>query len=65
MTTIKNVTLVGANGNLGSKILEALVADGSFRVTVIKRKSSQSTPAHAVRIVKYRTTGRWRNSVTL
>ncbi|RKU40261.1 hypothetical protein DL546_001313 [Coniochaeta pulveracea] len=52
MTTIKNVTLVGANGNLGSKILEALVADGSFRVTVIKRKSSQSTPAHAVRIVE-------------
>jgi nucleoside-diphosphate-sugar epimerase len=49
---IKNVTLVGANGNLGSKVLEALVAAGDFRVTVIKRKSSTSTPSQPVRIVE-------------
>lgn len=49
---IKNVSLVGANGNLGSKVLEALVAAGDFRVTVIKRKSSNSTPSQPVRIVE-------------
>lgn len=52
MTIIKNVTLVGANGNLGSKILEALVAAGTFRVTVIRRKSSKSTPSQPVRVVE-------------
>lgn len=42
---IKNVALVGANGNLGSPILEALVHSGSFNITVLKRASSNSNPA--------------------
>lgn len=40
---IKTVALVGANGNLGLPILEALVSAGDFTVTVIKRASSTSS----------------------
>ncbi|KAK9771795.1 putative NmrA-like domain-containing protein [Seiridium cardinale] len=40
--TIKNVALVGANGNLGGPILDALVSSGLFNVTVLKRASSRS-----------------------
>ncbi|KAK6080772.1 NmrA-like family protein [Seiridium cupressi] len=42
--TIKNVALVGANGNLGGPILDALVGSGLFNVTVLKRASSRSNP---------------------
>lgn len=51
---IKNVALVGASGNLGGPILKALVSSGSFRVTVLQRASSKSTPATdpSVRVVK-------------
>ncbi|KAI0177324.1 isoflavone reductase family protein [Pestalotiopsis sp. NC0098] len=41
---IKNVALVGANGNLGDPILQALVDSGLFNVTVLKRASSSSSP---------------------
>lgn len=50
--SIKNVTIVGANGNLGTKVLDALVSAGTFRVTIIKRASSKSTPAQNVRIIE-------------
>lgn len=51
--TIKNVALVGANGNLGGPILEALINSRLFRVTVLKRASSSSNPKSdlSVRIV--------------
>ncbi|KAJ9145504.1 Isoflavone reductase [Pleurostoma richardsiae] len=51
---IRNVTLVGANGNLGTVMLDVLVASELFRVTVLKRSSSKSAPAHAdkIRIVE-------------
>lgn len=39
--SIKNVCLLGANGNVGPAILHALVNDG-FAVTVLKRASSKS-----------------------
>ena len=42
---IRKVALIGANGALGSKILDALVA-GKFEVTILQRASSTSTPAH-------------------
>ncbi|KAJ4415542.1 hypothetical protein N0V82_007264 [Gnomoniopsis sp. IMI 355080] len=44
--SIVNVTLVGATGNLGSHILDALVNEGSFTVTLLQRASSKSQPAH-------------------
>ena len=53
MGAIKNVTLVGGNGNLGTVLLEALVAAGDFRVTVLKRASSKSpTVAPSVRVIQ-------------
>jgi hypothetical protein len=39
--SIRNVTLLGANGTVGPKVLHALVNDG-FNVTVLKRASSAS-----------------------
>lgn len=44
---IKKVCLVGANGSLGSVILDALVGAGTFDVSVMVRANSASTPAHA------------------
>jgi hypothetical protein len=38
---IKNVCLLGANGNVGPMVLHALVKDG-FNITVLKRSSSNS-----------------------
>lgn len=40
--SIKNVCLLGANGNVGPMVLHALVKDG-FNVTVLKRASSSSS----------------------
>ncbi|KAJ4388033.1 hypothetical protein N0V93_008638 [Gnomoniopsis smithogilvyi] len=48
--SIVNVTLVGATGNLGAQILDALVSDGSFKVTLLQRASSKSQPAHQDKI---------------
>ncbi|CAN8105062.1 unnamed protein product [Discula destructiva] len=48
--SIVNVTLVGATGDLGKYILDALVKDGSFAVTALQRASSKSTPAHLDKI---------------
>jgi hypothetical protein len=40
--SIKNVVLVGADGNLGPGVLAGLVSSGTFDITVLKRKSSKS-----------------------
>jgi uncharacterized protein YbjT (DUF2867 family) len=40
---LKNITLVGASGNLGSKTLEALLSSGKHYVSVITRPSSTSS----------------------
>lgn len=40
--SIVNVALVGATGSLGSHILTALLAEGTFTVTVLQRASSTS-----------------------
>ncbi|KAH7013948.1 hypothetical protein EDB80DRAFT_762399 [Ilyonectria destructans] len=41
---IKNVALAGANGNLGSCILQALVQKGCFSVTLLARKEISDLP---------------------
>ncbi|KAM5341836.1 hypothetical protein ACJ41O_014867 [Fusarium nematophilum] len=48
--SLKNVCLVGGNGNLGTVLLDGLVASQSFSVSVAKRASSTSTLAHALQI---------------
>lgn len=40
--SIKNVVLVGADGNLGPGVLNGLVAAKTFTITVLKRQSSKS-----------------------
>jgi uncharacterized protein YbjT (DUF2867 family) len=52
MTTIKNVALIGASGNLGPSILNAFLANGSFNVTVISRESSTATFPSGVKVIK-------------
>lgn len=44
--SIVHVTLVGATGSLGSHILDALVSEGNFTVTLLQRASSKSKPAY-------------------
>lgn len=39
----KNVCLIGATGSIGRPILSALLADGSFNVTLLRRSSSSSS----------------------
>jgi uncharacterized protein YbjT (DUF2867 family) len=43
MSSIKNVVLAGASGNLGPSILTALINAGTFNITVFKRIGSKST----------------------
>ncbi|KAF4982114.1 hypothetical protein FZEAL_2220 [Fusarium zealandicum] len=45
--SLKKVLLVGGNGTLGTVLLDSLVSSNSFDVTVAKRASSSSKPAHA------------------
>ncbi|KAK1464749.1 NmrA-like family protein [Colletotrichum melonis] len=51
----KSVLLVGANGTLGAKILDSLVAAKSFKLSALKRAGSKSTiayPADQVQVIK-------------
>ena len=52
MSVIKNVTLVGASGHLGTFVLEKLFASNKFNVQVIKRTGSTSTFPEKVKIVE-------------
>ncbi|KAI0456219.1 NmrA-like family protein [Xylaria acuta] len=45
---LKNIALFGANGNLGTEVLGALVSSGHFRVTAIKREPSPYMPPPAL-----------------
>ena len=46
-TALTNVLLIGAGGNLGPTILNALTSDPRFTVSILTRKSSKSTfPSH-------------------
>jgi len=43
MSTIKKVTIAGASGSLGTKVLEKLIAAGKFNIRVLSRKGSATT----------------------
>ena len=49
---IRNIVLVGANGRLGPSILQALLSNSSFKVTVLSRQSSSSTYPSSVKHAK-------------
>ena len=50
--SIKNVTVVGASGNLGSIILQELLASRLFNIQVLQRNSSSSTFEREINVVK-------------
>lgn len=43
MSSIKNIVLIGAAGQLGATILERVQASGKFNITVLSRVGSTST----------------------
>ena len=46
-TPLTNVLLIGAGGNLGPAILDAFTSDPRFAISILTRKSSESTfPSH-------------------
>ena len=46
-SSIKNVILIGAGGNLGPYILYSFASDSRFKVSILARQSSESTfPSH-------------------
>jgi len=52
MSFIKNVAVVGASGNLGRFIVEALLKTGKHNVTAISRIQSDAKPAEGVHLAK-------------
>jgi nucleoside-diphosphate-sugar epimerase len=51
-TTIKNVLIAGATGSVGLPILNALLAEPSFTVTILSRASSKATFLPYIPIIK-------------
>lgn len=50
---LENVVLFGAGGsNIGHHLLEALVSDGTFNVSVLARNSSRSSFHDSVNLIK-------------
>ncbi|EEA28490.1 hypothetical protein PMAA_032980 [Talaromyces marneffei ATCC 18224] len=52
MSAIKNVTLVGGTGHLGSFVLDKLLASDKFNVQILQRTSSSSAYAPTVKVVR-------------
>lgn len=52
MTTIKNVVLAGAAGNLGTAILASLTASNKFNITVFSRSGSTSKFPTGTKVVE-------------
>lgn len=52
MSAIKNVTLVGGSGHLGTCVLEKLVASQKFNIRVLKRAGSSSSYAAGVEVIE-------------
>ncbi|GAB7363230.1 hypothetical protein MBLNU230_g3512t1 [Neophaeotheca triangularis] len=51
-TTIKNVALAGATGNLGAPVLSALLSANIFNITVLTRTNSDSTFPPTVKVAR-------------
>lgn len=51
MSSFKNVIVVGAGGNVGVVLLDALLRESSFKVTVLSRQGSQSTFPSGVQVI--------------
>lgn len=49
--SLKNVILIGAGGNVGEPILNALLNDSAFNVTVLSRQGSNSTFPSGVKVI--------------
>jgi len=49
MSTIKNVVHIGAAGDLGERVLEALISSGKFNITVLVRSATKATFPSSVR----------------
>lgn len=52
MPSIKNVSIVGASGRLGSFVLTKLVASNKFNVQVIKRAGSSSALPEGIKVIE-------------
>ncbi|KAH7130078.1 hypothetical protein B0J11DRAFT_243724 [Dendryphion nanum] len=52
MSTIKNVIIIGATGSVGAPILTALLAEPSFKVTILSRTSSKAKLPENVPVIK-------------
>ncbi|KAF1953129.1 NAD(P)-binding protein [Byssothecium circinans] len=52
MSEIKNVIVVGAGGNLGPSILNILLNESSFTMTVLSREGSNSTFPAAAKVIR-------------
>lgn len=52
MSAIKNVTLVGGSGRLGTFVLDKLLASNTFNVQVLKRAGSSSTHPASTKVVE-------------
>merc|ERR1712098_788130 len=52
MSSIKNVVLAGASGNLGPAILKALLDSSKFNVTFLTRHESKATFPSAAKVVR-------------
>lgn len=50
--THKNIVIIGASGNLGTKTLEALLENGQHKITVITRPSSTATYPSQISVKK-------------
>ncbi|KAF2021060.1 NAD(P)-binding protein [Aaosphaeria arxii CBS 175.79] len=49
---VENIAIVGAGGQIGKFIVDALLQKGKFKVTAISRQDSTNTPAPGVQIAR-------------
>ncbi|KAF2014362.1 NmrA-like family protein [Aaosphaeria arxii CBS 175.79] len=52
MPAIKNVLIIGASGNLGPSVLDALLATEQFNVSVVSRPESKATFPSTVNVIR-------------
>jgi hypothetical protein len=52
LSAIKKIAIVGASGNIGSRIVSALQAKGRFNITAISRNDSKATFAEDIAVAR-------------